>query len=341
MKLVLSLLLCFSFIYAQSPKEAYLKAKEYEKNADKEQALIWYKKAIELSLEDANNTGLSQIQSSEYIKGEAKSLIEMQKAYRDYFLHSQDKETDQTIEQILTGIFGISPYHTNYLLPVTFNSNAPKGRKKLETEFQISFRKDMFENLLGFKERYAFAYSQSSYWQTFEISTPFRESNYRPEIFVYGIYKDKQNALKGYQLGLLHESNGRDKERSRSWNRIYLTTFWQIGRVFIMPRVWYRIPEPEKKSLQDRHGDDNPDILKYLGYGTLNILYAHRKNVYELKLTNNLRPKNKGGYRFKWTFPLGGKDFFGYFQYFTGYGNSLEDYNVKNNIIGLGFAVSR
>jgi len=57
-----------------------------------------------------------------------------------------------------------------------------------------------------------------------------------------------------------------------------------------------------------------------------------------LKLTKN----NKGALQFNWTFPLPWvSDMFGYVQIFSGYGESLIDYNKLNNKIGIGFAISR
>lgn len=336
MRFIFLILFCLVQLFALTPQDAYEKASKYEKNGDTKEAMRWYKKAAELAIPTTQST-------PNYIKEETTSVKGVQKAYKEYFSKLEDNQTDETVEQILTGVFGLQPYHTNYLLPVVYDSSTHENRKHLETQFQISFKKTMFSDLLGFDEQYAFGYTQTSWWQTFKTSKPFRETNYRPELFVYGFYKDKNSYLKGYQFGFLHESNGRDKERSRSWNRLYLTTFWQFGNFFISPRVWYRIPEREKRDINDENGDDNPDIQNYLGYGDLSIAFPWRKHVIQAKLRNNLKlnSKNKGALELDWTFPLWSQNFFGYLNFFTGYGSSLEDYNTHSNRIGLGIAFSR
>lgn len=338
--LILSIF-CITSIFALTPREAYKKATTYEMEGNTSEAMKWYKKAADLAMPITANPITKKTPS--YMQDEKSSFNETQKAYREYFTRFDNNQTEETVEQMLTGIFGLQPYHINYLLPVVYDSSNHENRKHYETQFQLSFKKTMFSDLFGFNEKYAFGYTQTSWWQTFKTSKPFRETNYRPEIFVYGFYGDKESFLKGYQFGFLHESNGRDKERSRSWNRLYLTTFWQLGNFFVAPRVWYRIPESEKEDVNDENGDDNPDIESYLGYGDLTIAFPYREHVITAKLRNNLRfnSQNRGALNLEWTFPLWSKNFFGYFNFFTGYGSSLEDYNTHSNRIGLGFALSR
>lgn len=341
MKIVLILLLMFLNVYALSPKEAYEKAMLYEKNGDEKMALEWYKKSALLSLNENNETNLSKLPS--YAKDEIKTYEKITKDYKEYLTPFDNNETEQTVGQIITGLFGVQPYHTNYLMPVVYDRSNHVNRKHYETEFQISLKKNMASNLLGFNEKYAFGYSQTSWWQTFKESKPFRETNYRPEIFVYGFYGDKYSFLKGYQLGILHESNGMDFQKSRSWNRLYLTTFWQLGDLFVSPRVWYRFPERKKKHINDEGGDDNPDIEDYLGYGDLSLSLPWRSHLFTATLRNNLKfnSDNRGSFEFEWTFPIANKNLFIYINYFTGYGNSLEDYNTHSDRVGLGFALSR
>lgn len=341
MRYTVLILLFLAQLFALSPQEAYEKATKYEKDNNITEAMKWYKKAANLAMPSEALHVADDIPF--YAKDEVKKYKNTQKAYKEYFTRFEDNETEHTVGQMLTGLFGLQPYHTNYLLPVVYDKSSHEDRKHFETQFQISFKKTLFSDLLGFDEKYAFGYSQTSWWQTFKDSKPFRETNYRPEVFVYGFYGDKESMLKGYQLGFLHESNGRDYERSRSWNRVYLTTFWQMGDFFVMPRVWYRIPESAKRYPNDDKGDDNPDIEDYLGYGDLTIAYPWKKHVFQAKLRNNLKfnSKNRGSLELEWTFPLWSKNFFGYINYFTGYGRSLEDYNTHSDRIGLGFALSR
>ncbi len=342
MRIILMVFIIFSSLYALSAKDAYQKAFEYESKGDIKNALKWYKKSAKLSLSSVQDENSSKNLPT-FAQDEVKSYKKTTMEYEEYFSPYKNRQTQETVGQIITGLFGLQPYHTNYLMPVVYDHSDKKGRKNFETEFQISFKKTFYEDLLGFDEKYAFGYSQTSWWQTFKDSSPFRETNYRPEIFVYGFYGKKDFPLKGYQFGLLHESNGQDFGKSRSWNRLYLRTFLQVGDFFIVPRVWYRLPERDKKSINDDKGDDNPDIEDFLGYGDLQVSLPWRKHLFTAKLRNNLKfnSNNRGSFEFEWTFPLWSKSFFGYIKYFTGYGSSLEDYNSHSDRIGVGFAVSR
>lgn len=150
-------------------------------------------------------------------------------------------------------------------------------------------------------------------------------------------YGEKDNSIiKGFKLGAIHESNGQNHEDSRSWNRVYLTTYLQTGNLFIAPRVWYRIPEKS-------NDDDNADINRYLGYGDLTLMYPYKEHTFKLLLRNNLRVnENKGYAQFDWTFPFfDSKNIFGYVQASTGYGESLIDYDKEVNKIGFGLSISR
>lgn len=124
---------------------------------------------------------------------------------------------------------------------------------------------------------------------------------------------------------------------SRSWNRLYLTSYFQLGNLFLSPRVWYRIPE-------ERSDDDNPDIEKYMGYGDITLLFPYKNQTFKLLLRDNLRfsEDNKGYVQFDWTFPLfGSKNTFGYIQASSGYGESLIDYNEDINRFSFGISLSR
>jgi len=72
--------------------------------------------------------------------------------------------------------------------------------------------------------------------------------------------------------------------------------------------------------------DDNPDIMRYMGYGDLRLAYQF-DNKHALSGTLRYNPKhNKGAVQLNYTFPLKG-NLKGYVQGFYGYGESLIDYN--------------
>ena len=56
---------------------------------------------------------------------------------------------------------------------------------------------------------------------------------------------------------------------------------------------------------------------------------------------DNLRKDNRGALQLNWTFPIWETtDVRGYVQYFTGYGESMIDYNASTNRFSIGFIMS-
>ena len=178
------------------------------------------------------------------------------------------------------------------------------------------------------------AYTQLSFWQLYNTddSSPFRETNYEPEILLNFRTDYKLLGLRGrfINIGFNHQSNGRSEPRSRSWNRVVANFGFERDRFVFILNTWYRIPE-------DEADDDNPNIEDFLGYGQLNFFYIWKKNRFGLFLRNNLDfDDNKGALQLEWSFPLF-RQVYGYIQYFTGYGESLLDYDASINRIGIGF----
>jgi phospholipase A1 len=154
-----------------------------------------------------------------------------------------------------------------------------------------------------------------------------------PEMYVVVPMGDDSDFFRALRFGFLHQSNGRDDPISRSWNRVYLGGFFQLGRLIVNPRIWYRIPE-------DSASDDNPDIQDYMGRGDLNLVWPHKHHQFRAMLRNNFhRHGNRGAMQLEWTYPL--SSVYIYVRYFDGYGESLIDYNHRVRRIGVGFAVSR
>ncbi|MDX1809356.1 MAG: phospholipase A [Sulfurospirillaceae bacterium] len=319
--------------------DAYKKAQEYEKNGDIAKAMSLYKEAATLSL-SIKKQEIKDINASKVSKTDKPILQFGHNSISGY----TNGYTNNTVKQIILSTFDVKAYKMNYLLPFTHDFVSHQGRRDFETKFQISFKKVLAKNLLGLHDELFLGYTQTSWWQTSAKSAPFRETNYAPEFFMMIPNADEQSVLKAYKIGLLHQSNGQGGLLSRSWNRVYLSGIFQMDGAFIIPRAWYRIPEKKKTDIYDTNGDDNPDIYNYLGYGDLTIAYPYKQNFFTLLLRNNLRfhGNNHGAVQFDWTFPLKAvKDMFGYIQIFSGYGESLIDYNKRNNRIGIGFAITR
>ncbi|MFO8083468.1 MAG: phospholipase A [Desulfobacterales bacterium] len=240
--------------------------------------------------------------------------------------------------------FAVSLHRPNYFLGATYNRNPNKelyksvGRDEpehYEAKFQLSARILVWPEIFNRKADLYASYTQRSLWQIYSESSPFRETNYEPEIFLsfdtdfdfFGL----TNRL--FSFGANHESNGMGPDLSRSWNRIYMEFIAERGNFVTGLRTWYRIAE-------DAEDDDNPDIEDYLGYGHIFGAYKYRKNVFSFLLRNNLDfDDNKGALEIGWSYPIINKLRL-YVQYFYGYGESLADYNVRSNRISFGVMIN-
>jgi phospholipase A1 len=249
-------------------------------------------------------------------------------------------------EQNQSNRFVITPHKPNYILPLTYNSEQSNVYEQLddvEVKFQFSFKVPLADHLFDTHAKLAFGYTQVSFWQAYnkQISSPFRESNYEPELMLtlpvaFELFGFSHRLL---TLGLVHQSNGRSQPLSRSWNRFYADFVFERGNFYLSVKPWYRFPESAKSDPLDPRGDDNPDIQDYMGHGEVLGVYLLGRHSLSLMLRNNLQSDNHGAIQLDWSFALGGK-LRGYVQYFNGYGESLIDYNHRSNRIGIGVMLS-
>ena len=120
---------------------------------------------------------------------------------------------------------------------------------------------------------------------------------------------------------------------TRSWNRLYANFVLDRGNFALSVKPWWRIPE-------DEEDDENSNIERYLGYGEVRAAYKHGDQVFSALLRNNLKASgNKGAIQVGWSFPLN-RRLKGYVEYFNGYGESLIDYDVSNQRVGVGLLMS-
>ena len=248
----------------------------------------------------------------------------------------------------------ITPHRMNYILPASvtdgINSKAytevPNWAQHLEdteAKFQISIKVPLLTDSLFVEgDQVFFGFTLQSWWQIYsdEISKPFRETNYQPEFFYFApINFHPFGGNSAIIIGAEHQSNGRSQLLSKSWNRIYFTYLYEKRSFALSLRPWYRLSESEKETPLSSEGDDNPDILDYMGHFELGMAYKHNLDYeFSIKARNNFATHN-GFIELGFTFPLWGK-LKGYAQVSSGYGESLIDYNYNQNRFGLGIALT-
>lgn len=223
------------------------------------------------------------------------------------------------------GFLGLKYYEPIYML-FTHDFSKKPDRKADELHFEFSFERPITYDALGLGEKISFAYAQNSWWQITQDSAPFRESNYRPELYVSAPVPFADEL----KIGAMHESNGKGGEESRSWNRLYAQSTWSVDGFSITPRTWYAF-------WLDR---TNEDIADYMGYGDLRASYTFGKQRLSALWRNNLHfdGSNRGAIELNYSFPIFNSGFYGYLRYFNGYGESLADYKRSVNKIGIGLS---
>jgi phospholipase A1/A2 len=189
-----------------------------------------------------------------------------------------------------------------------------------------------------------FGFTQRSLWDLDSDSSPFYDTSYMPELF-WEWYKlpkpgeTNRGSLLGIQSGILHESNGRDGDESRSLDSAYVRAVFTFGphegwNLKLMPEAWIY-----------RSLDDNENIDDYRGNTKLVGIFGKADGI---ALRFSLSPGKKFdrfSSQFDLTVPVRVRflDLSAYFhvQYFNGYGESLRSYNIKSDALRAGFSLSR
>ena len=259
-----------------------------------------------------------------------------------------DPDTDRPL-------FGLRPHNQNYFLFARWSdrvNNAPLAalapgatpteRADLaldptEVKFQFSFKTKLLADVLDTRGNVWFGYTQQSHWQLYnsDISRPFRETNYEPEI-IWNQPLDWSPLgmrLRYLNVALNHQSNGRSDPLSRSWNRVYAELGLERGNFALLVRPWWRI--------DDGGGDDdNPDIERYVGRGEITGIYRRGGHAFGVRWRSAFSLNDpRGSVLADWSFPLVGA-LRGYVQVFSGYGESLIDYNWRQTTVGAGILLT-
>ncbi|MEM9255839.1 MAG: phospholipase A [Pseudomonadota bacterium] len=240
----------------------------------------------------------------------------------------------------------ITAYKPNYILPVTYakNLNDDAWRqvtgdddplKNYEAKLQLSLKIPLnYNDIMVENDALYFGFTLQAYWQVYNdtFSSPFRETNYQPELFYLAPLKyEIFGGETGIGVGVEHQSNGRGGAISRSWNRVYANFLWADEKLAMSLRPWYRIPE-------DDDDDDNPDIDDFMGHFEYTVAYHFDQMTLSGMARRNFK-EGKGAFQAGLSFPIYGR-LRGYVQYFNGYGESLIDYDRDVERIGVGILLT-
>ena len=251
------------------------------------------------------------------------------------------------------GIFNFVGYQPNYVLPIHYTSRinrAPQSPtqaavlqpdyRREEAKFQLSLRTKLAQDLLLPGGDLWVAFTQQAMWQIYNgaDSKPFRNTDYQPEaIYVLPTSKGLRDLPFGWrwsytQFALAHQSNGQSDPLSRSWNRVYLGAGFERGDWSLTMKLNQRLNEPIAS-------DNNPDLVAYRGRAEFQLNWAHGLQTASLLYRSTLKSGKYGAVQAEWTYPIfkdqpNGLRWF--VQGFSGYGETLTDYNFRQTSIGAG-----
>lgn len=226
--------------------------------------------------------------------------------------------------------FGI--FKDNYFALGTALNQKPNEFNS-DVKFQISFRQRLTKSVLPFHSHLFLSYSQKAMWNIFEESLPFHDLNFNPGIGVQKLIINRGRLVGNAIVMLEHESNGRDGEASRSWNKLSFS-----GSVYIDPRFMVHA----KLWIPIIDGQQNKDILKYNGIFQTGVQFLsfNRRWVADATII-----KRKG-----WNlnfntilnvgFRISKKDNqFIMLHFYDGYGENLLDYNKYHLRLRVGLLI--
>jgi phospholipase A1 len=227
------------------------------------------------------------------------------------------------------------------------NATVPTDYRHTEMRLSLSLRTKIAQGLLKYGDdgldSLWLAYSQQSYWQLFTpaLSRPFRSTDHEPELMYVAPLQSAQRGewrLRLGAVGLVHQSNGQSQPLSRSWNRAYLMLGAERDDIQVYGRVWRRIAESG--------GDDNPRISDFIGRGELSVRWnPSRDNIFVLTGRHSLKSQGHGSMRLEWFRTLADTGWGVpsglrlHAALFSGYGDTLLDYNRQRTVLSLGFSL--
>ncbi len=228
--------------------------------------------------------------------------------------------------------FGI--FKDNYFALGTSLNQKPNEYNS-DVKFQISFRQRVTKSILPFHSHLFLSYSQKAMWNIFEESLPFHDLNFNPglgiqtPIFIKGRLVGVGSTL----IMVEHESNGRDGEASRSWNKIsFAASAFMNRNLMLHAKAWIPIID----------GQQNKDILKYSGIfqGGAQFISNNRRWVADVTFVK------RQGWNFSFNtiinvgFRIREKDNqFLMLHFYDGYGENMLDYNKYHCRLRLGLLI--
>lgn len=227
--------------------------------------------------------------------------------------------------------FGL--YKDNYFTVGTSMGEGRPNQANSDVKFQVSIAQRLTRSVLPFHSYLFLFYSQRCMWNVFENSLPVHDINFNPGIGLSKLLINHNRLVGKITFLVEHESNGRSRMASRSWNKISIS-----GAVYLDPNLMvhgkYWIPIID--------GGNNKDILRYSGFCQAGLQAVSNDQRWVLSLT--LVKREGWNLNYNTIVDLGYRlrkndNQFLVLHFYNGYGESLLDYNKFHSRIRFGLLI--
>lgn len=199
-------------------------------------------------------------------------------------------------------------------------------------KFQLSISQKLTRSKLPFDTYLFIQFTQKTIWNVLEESLPMHDMNFNPGIGLGHLIIHRNNYVGNAFLMLEHESNGKDGEASRSWNKVSLGCNLLLVRNLEMYfKTWIPIIDSE----------NNRDILKYNGLAQVALNYRKPNNRFNAGMLATWRSRSFG-FNTQWEVSYkinNNENQYMFLQYYNGYGENLLDYDKYQSVLRFGFVI--
>lgn len=243
-------------------------------------------------------------------------------------IKNQEQFTDSLKKELDYGpFFGL--YKDTYFIVGTKIPAIPNAYNS-DVKFQISFAIRLTKDVLPWHTFLFLAYTQKTFWNVFQESLPMGDINFNPVLGWSKPFFNQDRYVGKMTLLIEHESNGRDGDESRSWNRISLAGSVLIDEwLMVHGKVWIPIID----------SGNNRDILKYSGIFQNGVVLTTPNKRFSFGFTWIKRAGWNLNFNtiteIAWT--VSKKTNLNLFaQYYNGYGEDLLHYNQFRSMFRIG-----
>ncbi|MCM1517656.1 MAG: phospholipase A [Pseudoflavonifractor sp.] len=227
--------------------------------------------------------------------------------------------------------FGL--YKDNYFIfGIPVGSECP-SKYNSNVKFQISISQRLTKSVLPWHTYLYLFYTQKCFWNILENSLPMTDLNFNPGIGLAKPLFIKDRFIGKLMMVLEHESNGRDGDDSRSWNRVTFGANIIVDpTLMVHGKVWIPIID----------GQNNKDILDYYGIYQMGVTFTSPNKRFGASIV--LMKRRGWNFNYNTIVELNYRIFkrdnqFIFLQYYNGYGEGLLEYNRFHSMLRAGIVI--